>query len=86
MLIRRLDGPSKRMQIYPINTHKGIIITLADDGRVDKIMLVNDGLIVSEFKANTIVFPACFTMKDDKYLSVECLTLWEDAFEEVYEA
>ena len=86
MLIRKLHGSSKTLQLYPLNGHKGIALKLGEDGRVDKLAFVEDGKIVAEYKATAIVFPACFTVKDDRYLSTELLTDWEDAFEAVYEA
>ena len=85
MLIRKLYESSDRI-VYSAGSGKYLDIYKAANGCVTKIDMCNGSDVYASFKATALVFPACFTVKNDSYLSTELLTVWEDAFEEVYEA
>ena len=90
MLLKRNENSTKDLLLYNLDAAKYIGVHLGEDGRVTKIRLFNEHLggdcMMAEYEATAIVFPACFTVKDDRYLSTELLTIWEDAFEATYEA
>lgn len=85
MLIRKMYESSDRI-VYSAGSGKYLDICKGEDGRVTKIDMCNGSDVYASFKATALVFPACFTVKNDRYLSIELLTVWEDAFEEVYAA
>lgn len=90
MLIKRNENSTNDLLLYSLNDYKFISVHLGKDGRVTKIRLFDENIggdcMVAEYEATAIVFPACFTVKSDRYLSTELLTIWEDAFEVTYEA
>lgn len=83
MLIRKMYESSDRV-VYGAGYDKYLDIYKGEDGRVTKIDMCNGSDIFASFDATAIVFPGCFTVKNDQYLSTELLTIWEDAFEEAY--
>lgn len=90
MLLKKNENSTKDLLLYNLDHARYIGIHLGENGEITKIRLINEHLggdcLMAEYKATALVFPACFTVKDDRYLSIELLTVWEDAFEEVYEA
>lgn len=90
MLLKRNENSTKDLLLYNLNEKKYIGVHVMEDGRVEKIRLFDENIggdcLLAEYEATAIVFPACFTVKYDEYLSTELLTVWEDAFEAVYEA